>query len=108
MSLNKKKMVREIGRRTRIHNRDVQAVIEALIDVWTEELVNGGRIEIEGFLMLSSAAHHVHRLIAKPGTMLKERLTTARDGTNVDNQSVSSRRTSTRVTGSPYFSNRLL
>ena len=54
MSLNKKKMVREIGRRTRIRNRDVQAVIEALIAVWTEELVSGGRIELEGFLTLVS------------------------------------------------------
>lgn len=49
MSLNKKSMVREIGRRTRLKNRDVQAVIETLIEVWTEELVAGGRIEIEGF-----------------------------------------------------------
>jgi len=52
MSLNKKKMVREIGRRTRLSNRDVQRVIEALVEVWTEELVNGGRIEIEHFIVL--------------------------------------------------------
>ncbi len=52
MSLNKKKMVSEIGRSTRIRNRDVQAVIEALIEVWTEELVSGGRIELEGFCVL--------------------------------------------------------
>lgn len=53
MSLNKKSMVREIGRRTRLTNRDVQAVIETLIDVWTEELVSGGRIELEGFCTLT-------------------------------------------------------
>jgi len=52
MSLNKKKMVREIGRRTRLSNRDVERVIETLIDVWTEELVSGGRIEIEHFVVL--------------------------------------------------------
>ncbi len=52
MSLNKQKMVREIGRRTRLPNRDVQRVIEMLVDVWTEELVNGGRIEIEHFVAL--------------------------------------------------------
>lgn len=52
MSLNKKKMVREIGRRTRLKNRDVQAVIETLVDVWSEELVTGGRIELEGFLTI--------------------------------------------------------
>ncbi|MBZ0277748.1 MAG: HU family DNA-binding protein [Anaerolineae bacterium] len=31
---------------------DVQAVIEALIDVWTEELVSGDCIELENFLVL--------------------------------------------------------
>ena len=45
-------MVREIGRRTRLSNRDVERVIETLIDVWTEELVRGGRIEIEHFVVL--------------------------------------------------------
>jgi len=52
MSLNKKTMVREIGRRTRLSNRDVERVIEALVEVWTEELVNGGRIEIEHFFVI--------------------------------------------------------
>jgi len=54
MSLNKNKMVREIGRRTRLKNRDVQLVLETLIDVWTEELVAGGRIELEKFLVLET------------------------------------------------------
>ncbi|MBW4439005.1 MAG: HU family DNA-binding protein [Pleurocapsa minor GSE-CHR-MK-17-07R] len=54
MSLNKKKMVREIGRRTRLSNRDVERVIETLVEVWTEELVAGGRIEIEHFLVLET------------------------------------------------------
>jgi nucleoid DNA-binding protein len=52
MSLNKKTMVREIGRRTRLSNRDVERVIETLVDVWTEELVSGGRIEIEHFMVM--------------------------------------------------------
>lgn len=52
MSLNKKRMVREIGRRTRLTNRDVERVIEMLVEVWTEELISGGRIEIEHFLVL--------------------------------------------------------
>jgi nucleoid DNA-binding protein len=56
MSLNKKKMVREIGRRTRLKNRDIQAVIENLIEVWIEELVRGGRIELEGFLTIGIKA----------------------------------------------------
>lgn len=54
MTLNKQKMVREIGRRTRLTNREVQEVIEALVDIWTEELVAGGRIEIQNFLVLET------------------------------------------------------
>jgi nucleoid DNA-binding protein len=52
MSLNKKRMVREIGRRTRLSNRDVEGVIETLVEVWTEELVSGGRIELEHFVAM--------------------------------------------------------
>ena len=54
MTLNKKRMVREIGRRTRLKNRDVQLMLETLIDVCTEELVAGGRIELENFLVLET------------------------------------------------------
>ena len=54
MTLNKQKMVREIGRRTRLTNREVQGVIEALVDVWAEELVAGGRIELQNFLVLET------------------------------------------------------
>jgi nucleoid DNA-binding protein len=54
MSLNKNKMVREIGQRTRLKNRDIQLMLETLIDVWTEELVAGGRIELENFLVLET------------------------------------------------------
>ena len=52
MALTKNKMVSEIGRRTRLRNHDVQRMLEALIDVWTEELASGGRIELENFLVL--------------------------------------------------------
>lgn len=54
MSLNKNKMVREIGRRTCLKNREVQLVLESLVDVWTEELVAGGKIELENFLVLET------------------------------------------------------
>lgn len=54
MTLNKQKMVREIGRRTRLSNREVQEFLETLIDVWTEELVTGGRIELQNFLVLET------------------------------------------------------
>jgi nucleoid DNA-binding protein len=54
MTLTKNKMVREIGRRTRLKNRDIQAMIEALVEVWTEELVAGGRVELENFIVLET------------------------------------------------------
>ncbi|MBK9751751.1 MAG: HU family DNA-binding protein [Chloroflexi bacterium] len=54
MSLNKQKIVREIGRRTRLPNRDVQLMLETLVEVWTEELISGGRIELEHFFVLET------------------------------------------------------
>jgi nucleoid DNA-binding protein len=52
MTLTRNKMIREIGRRTRLKNRDVQLMLEALIEVWTEELVSDGRIELENLFVL--------------------------------------------------------
>ncbi|MBN8592000.1 MAG: HU family DNA-binding protein [Anaerolineae bacterium] len=55
MTLTKKMMIREIGRRTRLKNRDVQRMLETLIEVWTEEVVEeGGRIELEGLFVLET------------------------------------------------------
>ncbi len=55
MTLTKKQMVREIGRRTRLKNRDVQMMLETLIEVWAEELVErNGRIELEGLFVLET------------------------------------------------------
>lgn len=52
MTLTKNKMIREIGQRTRLKNREVQMMLEALIEVWAEELVSGGRIELENLFVL--------------------------------------------------------
>jgi len=54
MTLTKNKMIRAIGRRTRLKNREVQLMLEALMEVWTEELVNGGRIELENLFVLET------------------------------------------------------
>lgn len=54
MTLTKNKMVREIGRCTRLKNRDVEAMLQSLVDVWTEELIGGGRIELENFIVLET------------------------------------------------------
>ena len=90
MALTKNKMVSEIGRRTRLRNHDVQRMLEALIDVWAEELVSGGRIELQNFLvlevqridrgerrgMLSSGQPRqiIHRLMVRPSKQMKEQL----------------------------------
>jgi nucleoid DNA-binding protein len=71
-------------------NRDVQAMLEALVDVWTEELVAGGRIEIENFLVLETqtidrgenagtltgehAPRYVRRVIVRGSKRLKREL----------------------------------
>lgn len=52
MSLDKNKTIAEVGWRTRLRNHDVQKMLEALIEVWSEELTDSGRIELENFLVL--------------------------------------------------------
>jgi nucleoid DNA-binding protein len=90
VTLNKNKMIREIGRRTRLKNREVQLVLETLIDVWTEELVAGGKIELENFLVLETqtidrgentgtlkggdAPRHVRRVVVRVSKYLKMKL----------------------------------
>jgi nucleoid DNA-binding protein len=90
MSLTKNKMVSEIGRRTRLRNHDVQRMLEALIEVWTDELASGGRIELENFLvlevqridrgerrgMLSTCEPRrvIHRLVVRPSKQMKKNI----------------------------------
>jgi nucleoid DNA-binding protein len=90
MALTKNKMVSEIGRRTRLRNHDVQRMLEALIEVWSEELASGGRIELQDFLvlevqridrgerrgMLSSGVPRriIHRLVVRPSKQLRQKL----------------------------------
>ena len=52
MTMTKNATVQEIGQRTRLKNRDVQLVLETLIEVWTEELIRGGRVELEHFIVM--------------------------------------------------------
>jgi len=54
VTLTKNKMIGEIGRRTRLKNRDVRVMLEALVEVWTEELISGGRIEVENLFVLET------------------------------------------------------
>jgi len=91
MTLTKNKMVAEIGRRTRLKNREVQLMLEALVEVWTEELVSGGRIELENFIVLETqtidrgentgnlkgrnAPRYICRVIVKGSKKLRSKLT---------------------------------
>jgi nucleoid DNA-binding protein len=50
--MNKRDTIAAIGQATRMRNHDIQTVLEALLQIWTEELASGGRIEIEHFLVL--------------------------------------------------------
>jgi len=94
MSLDKNKTIAEVRRRTRLRNHDVQKMLEALVEVWSEELANGGRIELENFLVLEvkcidrgeqpgtlliggklrRAPRKIKKLMVRPSKALKERL----------------------------------
>ena len=94
MSLDKNKTIAEVGRRTRLRNHDVQKMLEALVEVWSEELAQAGRIELENFLvfevkwidrgekagtlLIGGKLHRAPRIIKKltvrPSKSLKERL----------------------------------
>ncbi len=52
MSFDENKIIAEIGCRTRLRNHDVQIMLEALIEVWSDELAQEGHIEVENFLVL--------------------------------------------------------
>ena len=102
MALTKNKMVSEIGRRTRLRNHDVQRMLEALIEVWTEELASGGRIELENFLVLEvqridrgerrellsngSAPRYIRKVTIRASKQLRGRLNRASSPINCDDK----------------------
>lgn len=67
MTMTKNSTVQEIGRRTRLKNRDVQLMLETLVEVWTEELINGGRVELEHFIVIDvqTIERTANRLLSK-------------------------------------------
>ena len=90
MTLTKKATVRAIGRRTRLRDRDVERMLEALVAVWSDELAAGGRIELEHFLVLEvqrvdrgerrgmlrsgEPPRVIHRLVVRASKRLRGRL----------------------------------
>jgi nucleoid DNA-binding protein len=90
MTLSKNKMVSEVGRRTRLRNRDVQAMLEMLVELWAEELAKGGRIELADFIVLETqtidrgersgllrsgeAPRYIRRVVLRVSRSLRRRL----------------------------------
>ncbi len=50
--MNTRSTIVEVGRRTRMRNYEVQRLFETLVEVWSEALARGEKIEIESFLIL--------------------------------------------------------
>ena len=94
MTLDKSKTIAEVGRRTRLRNHDVEKMLETLVEVWSGELIGGGRIELENFLVLEvkrvdrgeqagsllvggelrRAQRVIRKLVVRPSKALKQRL----------------------------------
>ncbi len=51
-TMTKQQIVRTIGRQTGLRDADVSEVIESLVNLLAAQLVAGGRIEIQNFLIL--------------------------------------------------------
>lgn len=66
--MNKRSTIVEVGGRTRMRNYDVQRMFETLIEVWSEALARGEKIEVENFLILE--LHTITRQ-GQLGTLLK-------------------------------------
>ena len=66
--MNKRSTIVEVGRRTRTRNYEVQRLFETLVEVWSEALVRGEKIEIENFLILE--LHTITRH-GRLGTLMK-------------------------------------
>ena len=66
--MNKRSTIVEVGRRTRMRNYEVQRLVETLVEVWSEALVRGEKIEIENFLILE--LHTITRH-GRLGTLMK-------------------------------------
>lgn len=88
MSMNKRRTVRGIARRTGLTHEQSRQAVEALIALWSEALVDGERIAIDNFLILKVNLVRRHgnlttaeneeiqiRLQAKAGKLLKNLVT---------------------------------
>lgn len=54
MSINRKITIRTVARQTGLTQREVEQCLDLILELWKEELIAGGRIEIEKFLVLET------------------------------------------------------
>lgn len=94
-TLTRQRLAREIGRRTRLTNKQARMALDAMIACMTEQITAGGRIELSNFLTLdvqqrqrlasehllgyntdSPTATHRHYLVlrCRPGKQLRASL----------------------------------
>jgi nucleoid DNA-binding protein len=54
MALNKRAMVRHLARATGLTQTQARAALDALLDLWFDELARGGGIAVDNFLILQT------------------------------------------------------
>lgn len=98
MTVNKRVTTRETSRRTGLTYKQAEQAVSALIELWSEALVNGEKIAIDNFLILEvreivrspeksgqlsrngklvPAPAFQRRLLVRPGLMLRAKLRNA-------------------------------
>ena len=75
--MNKQTTIRAIARKTGQTYFEVQTMLEALIDVWSETLANGEQISMQDFLTIKVTEIKTHRrgrlLHHQPNTPMQEK-----------------------------------
>ena len=80
-TLNKQRIIRLVGQRTQLSNRVAAQVVEEMIQLLTEEIAAGRRVEIENFLTLQVQSRTRKKAIAEddlPGEAGEEMIYTLR------------------------------
>lgn len=62
-TLTKQRLVRAIGQRTRQTNHAVETILQALIQIVSDHLAEGGRVELENFITVD--VHCGKRLVTE-------------------------------------------
>jgi nucleoid DNA-binding protein len=74
-TLTKQQIIRSIGRHTGVRDSEVAVVIESLIQVLTDQLAAGGRVEIQNFLVMEIQTYRRQPPQASVGTSIPPPIT---------------------------------